>query len=202
MGEEKIPILYISEKNLEIAVSREGEVFDPRKVREGDLPEGWELRKEFRRKHTYITITAPISSLLAIVRLLPEQKIIYGSGRLLVEEESEEREEEGKRKRVTYLCTYYVPQDSNSKILLERKWVKTETRSYRAMNVSVIVRYDKAYIVGDTYPIKDLLKNYGGKWDSFMKVWIVSRRYLNQLLDDFNQCGVQYSVSYHGEGPV
>jgi len=43
----------------------------------------------------------------------------------------------------------------------------------QAENWVIVSRTAKGYmVIGNTYPIKDRLKNLGGRWDSFLQAWI------------------------------
>ncbi|PNV81477.1 MAG: hypothetical protein C0179_02535 [Fervidicoccus sp.] len=124
----------------------------------------------------------PSSRFDRIYLLMPPNNVTELEVRERVEERMVERE--SKTVRVTELIRYVEVPDVGA-IEIDRKTLRVDTVEYKkyVLKVYVIKSPGKTVIElnGDTFPIKDKLKELGYKWDSLDKVWkkIVHNDYIN-----------------------
>jgi len=78
--------------------------------------------------------------------------------------------EETENGNVIYVnnVTYVVV--NNVKVIINKELVE---KKYKAYKVKLETKNGKTYVKGDTYPIKDQLKQLGFRWDSLEKSWCV-----------------------------
>jgi hypothetical protein len=64
----------------------------------------------------------------------------------------------------------YVLVNNNIKVVINKELVETR---YKAYKVKLDMKNGRIYVRGDTYPIKDQLKQLGFRWDNLEKAWYV-----------------------------
>lgn len=128
-------------------------------------------------KNTHAVVYVPTEAIHAVVDFYKSSgnfRVKTTRGNVVREENTEELfpSADGRFKYVkVFSDIYYIDNDSNMRILIERTLIREKKELIAKPKVSVKLIGDEVYVYGETFYIKEQLKVLGFKWDPVNKTW-------------------------------
>lgn len=124
--------------------------------------------------------------------------VVEGDGKVWAEDV--EKVSEKDRHRYTSLVRryYYVNKEKGMKIPIEERTIETRRELVGKPVVHIELEEDRVIVVGDTYHIKERLKELGYKWDPLRKAWYKvtddKESTASELQRKLDEAGVETSI--------
>ena len=201
MGQENMIELFYNtwgswgQFSVALAVLKDGTVVDPRTIKypwkegvekEITLQNGVKIIavQNDSRKNAHRTVKIPKDAVLVVYYMTKTSsnnnnsvEIIssdVADAQLKAKEEVEVKEEGNKKIRNIYEVTYIIIQLKDGRTVeapVEKKYVKTESELIGKPVVTLTVLSNEIVATGDTYHVRDILKQLGFRWNSGSKTW-------------------------------
>lgn len=151
-------------------------------------------RDRSSRKNAHKTIYIPKDVVKAVIRFVDgDPRVHYGNGRIVLETDYVIRRDQRYEYKIRVDRWVYVSDDlamvvKQEDYVVEKKFIAKPKVIVKKENGSIV-------IIGDTYHIKEAIKQYGFKWDSIKRAWVASTfNRLDELKRELEKAGAEVVI--------
>jgi len=195
-------------------ILRNKKLIDPAKLysRRGDQYEVMiddvkaEVIDKSSRKNRHIYVRVPREKVLAVVEDSATSSgwkgfRLYGPGEIVgvVKDEVRELPERNRKIKRVYLSYIYRNEDYQIEIELMRRLMEETEELLNRPRVLITDKTTTIEVSGDTYYLRDILKNWGFRWDQTRKVWYRQAFTSTKLKEFMNELGAKAEIEFKEE---